>query len=507
MAYFEFPHTRTYDSDLGWIIKHLKYLLDNSETLNAWKALHEAEYEDLKEKVDGLVDNLIDVIVPWDSSIAYRIYSIVEYLGTNYIAIQDVPVGAMITDTTYWVPANTVVQQINAIGLSVSDVIAHSQWYTTPQDYGAAADGVTDDTAAIQAALDSGIPFVFLYGDYYTTDTLVIADHVNADNPIYLYQRGRITYDGNNAAVRFARNQNHVNVNFDSIIASNGDCVEFYCSTYDSLGVKNRNQYINLTFNTFSANSASGACFRFTNDYDPNDLAESDCGWNNEIRIGYGRFSGGAYGAYSDPHGYNRCNNIYFDNVGVEGVTTGFRIGDGCQRWCFRDLRYAESFTDLIVTVGYVTSLSFTGQRMPTASSLNLSNQTDGYINAKYLDSSNTDASAFKSISEGVIYSTMLRWFKSWSYDVNAQRDLRNDLTINGAWLLLLSTSTNADAYSIYHARRQGTAYSFSEITKGSNAQTPVIETDSSSPDFGKVSKLNSTSGTSIQCNFIRLNG
>lgn len=29
MAYFnEFPHTRTYDSDLGWLIKHVKKLLE-----------------------------------------------------------------------------------------------------------------------------------------------------------------------------------------------------------------------------------------------------------------------------------------------------------------------------------------------------------------------------------------------------------------------------------------------------------------------------------------------
>ena len=29
MAYFEFPHTRTYDSDLGWLIKHVKAIGDS----------------------------------------------------------------------------------------------------------------------------------------------------------------------------------------------------------------------------------------------------------------------------------------------------------------------------------------------------------------------------------------------------------------------------------------------------------------------------------------------
>lgn len=122
MSFFEFPHTRTYDSDLGWLIKHVGLNTDNIEALQAWYATHKAEYDDLKNKVDGLINNLVDVIVPWDSSIAYRIFSIVEYQGTNYIAVQDVPVGAMITDTNYWQPANTVIQQINAISLLVSEI-------------------------------------------------------------------------------------------------------------------------------------------------------------------------------------------------------------------------------------------------------------------------------------------------------------------------------------------------------------------------------------------------
>lgn len=79
-------------------------------------------YADLSNKVDGLIDNLVNVITPWDSSIVYRIFSIVEYQGTNYIAIQDVPIGVMITNTDYWEPANTVIEQINAIGVSVDEL-------------------------------------------------------------------------------------------------------------------------------------------------------------------------------------------------------------------------------------------------------------------------------------------------------------------------------------------------------------------------------------------------
>lgn len=155
MAYFEFPHTRNYDSDLGWLIVHVKDLLDCCENMTAWKAAHEQEYNILAEKVEGLINNLVDVIVPWDSSIAYHIFSIVEYQGTNYIAVKDVPVGAMITDTTYWQPANTVVQQINAMAVIVGE-LNDKIYYTTPQEFGAVGDGVTDDTGAIAAAIATG---------------------------------------------------------------------------------------------------------------------------------------------------------------------------------------------------------------------------------------------------------------------------------------------------------------------------------------------------------------
>lgn len=122
MSYFEFPHTRTYDSDLGWLIKHVGENITNISYLQKWAAEHQPEYEELLNKVNGLIDNLIDVIVPWDSSVAYRVFTIAEYQGTNYIALQDVPVGIMITNQDYWQPANTVLEQLNAIAVTVSDI-------------------------------------------------------------------------------------------------------------------------------------------------------------------------------------------------------------------------------------------------------------------------------------------------------------------------------------------------------------------------------------------------
>lgn len=84
MSYFEFPHTRTYDSDLGWLIKQVKYLTDqvNIKTIN---------YSDP---------------IFWDITRQYPKYTVVvdPYNNIAYLSKQPVPINIAITDTDYWVP-------------------------------------------------------------------------------------------------------------------------------------------------------------------------------------------------------------------------------------------------------------------------------------------------------------------------------------------------------------------------------------------------------------------
>lgn len=198
MGVFEhFPYTNFHDLNLDWIIEKMKEVLAETDDLDAWKTTHEQEYQILADKVDGLIHNLVDVISPWDPSIEYHIFSIVEYLGNNYIAVQDVPVGANITDTTYWQQANTVIQQINAMAVIVSNLEAWKP-YITPEEYGAVGDGTNDDTGAIvnavQASLTLGKPLVMVHT--YLTDTI----ELKADN-MQLYCYGEIKYLGTGYAV------------------------------------------------------------------------------------------------------------------------------------------------------------------------------------------------------------------------------------------------------------------------------------------------------------------
>lgn len=47
MSFFEFPHTRTYDTDLGWLIKDYKTINEALKTLDQW-------LEEYQPKIDEL---------------------------------------------------------------------------------------------------------------------------------------------------------------------------------------------------------------------------------------------------------------------------------------------------------------------------------------------------------------------------------------------------------------------------------------------------------------------
>lgn len=48
MSFFEFPHTRTYDDDLGWLIKKVTSYDDTIQALNNWISENEPKLEDFE---------------------------------------------------------------------------------------------------------------------------------------------------------------------------------------------------------------------------------------------------------------------------------------------------------------------------------------------------------------------------------------------------------------------------------------------------------------------------
>ena len=70
MSFFEFPHTRTYDNDLGWIIKNMKSSDEAIQALEAWKESAEGTIADLQSLLDALSSGTVpqevaDAITKW----------------------------------------------------------------------------------------------------------------------------------------------------------------------------------------------------------------------------------------------------------------------------------------------------------------------------------------------------------------------------------------------------------------------------------------------------------
>lgn len=121
MAFFnEFPNTRTYDSDLGWLIQSVGTLIEKMESLDIRDGIQREEIDKLKNDMAAIIDAIREPITDWNGAIAYPIYSMVRYNGTLYSAIQDVPGGISILDTDYWIESNGLT---TLIGQLQTDVI------------------------------------------------------------------------------------------------------------------------------------------------------------------------------------------------------------------------------------------------------------------------------------------------------------------------------------------------------------------------------------------------
>lgn len=92
MAFFEFPHTRTYDSDLGWLIKSVSSYNDTIAALNAWIETNTPKIEDLEAFKDALESGdlpagVVDGITTWLSTHAAEVIS--AYIKNVWFGLTD----------------------------------------------------------------------------------------------------------------------------------------------------------------------------------------------------------------------------------------------------------------------------------------------------------------------------------------------------------------------------------------------------------------------------------
>lgn len=131
----------------------------------------------------------------WEASTAYEPLTMVTYNNSSYLSKKDVPasVGDPASNPTYWVVTGAYNGQIAHLQDQIDDLDAEIKTgFITPEMFGAAGDGVTNDTAAVQAALDANGTTVVLNGEYRIEDTLCVSGHKNiiGSGTIYAYLPG-----------------------------------------------------------------------------------------------------------------------------------------------------------------------------------------------------------------------------------------------------------------------------------------------------------------------------
>lgn len=286
--------------------------------------------------------------VEWSANRAYEALTIVTYFGNSYTSKIPVPpsVGNPQDNEKYWASTGNYNQQIDEYLKITNEAVTelkNLRYYTSPEAY----DG--SDYEKITQAINSGMP-VIGKGEYTIDHPIVIS---KKNNITYDFSCAKITYTGNESAILIT-NSSYITLKLGVLKANNGKGVELKSTYYSADSILNDYvQYVNIDFVEIDA-----LCAIYGN---------ITGGWVNEIRVKNGQFGGGLDNSIGC-HIFNNKDGItdgwYFENIGIEGVTTGFRFEapQGRNNGIFiAGCRYAESYTTFLETIGRNEHISIIG--------------------------------------------------------------------------------------------------------------------------------------------------
>lgn len=278
----------------------------------------------------------------WNKALRYEALSIVTFAGNSFTSKVPVPANIDITNEDYWVNTANYNAQIEAYRQELhatSTKLKYYENYVTPQMFGGKGDGVTDDTSAIQNAINTG-KIVFLPGGTYkVTDTIRTTHDFYCSGELHYVGTGKCLSCGANFQNIFINGINCDNFNGTAITIENNNChgINLHVKAIRNAdiginlmadSINNYIQYCNISFDWIEANININAI-------------SSNKGW-----INHNIFKGG------ELHGktglkFTNLNDDYIDsnmfyNVGFEGLLKYMEL-ERCQYFRFFNSRMIEN--------------------------------------------------------------------------------------------------------------------------------------------------------------------
>ena len=122
MSFFEFPHTRTYDGDLGWLIKHVSSYDEAITALNDWIENYTPKVEEIidffKQLQEGYIspamkealyawatDNLLDIVAHTLKAVVFGLTDDGHFVATYTDSWSDIVFNT--TELDIWTPLQT----------------------------------------------------------------------------------------------------------------------------------------------------------------------------------------------------------------------------------------------------------------------------------------------------------------------------------------------------------------------------------------------------------------